>query len=196
MLFWVILQGFTQITQWKKITPTRYFTVTGRLSISMFLQKISPNWFVLPHYRWPPKVQWKKKIKKSNKKKKVGKAIGDPVGGRDAPITQSYSYYIGTKWPVLGSFFSVNWWLAKLGQGTCGQWVESVPSMPRRDSNSLIWIKLNILLIGNLEKRATSKSVFYIANASHQCLPVHLDLFSLVYRTNRKLTGTNTVMLL
>ncbi len=67
--FWVILQGFTQITQWKMITPTRYFSVTGRPSKSMFLQKISPNRFVL-HYRWPPKV-WRKK------KKKVGKAIGD-----------------------------------------------------------------------------------------------------------------------
>ena len=52
----------------------------------MVVQNFSPI-RCFPHNKRPPKVRGRtKKKNRPKKKKEVGKPIGDPVGGRDAPI--------------------------------------------------------------------------------------------------------------
>ena len=68
-----------------------FFNCPCRVSIGMFLQNISPiglfiNVSGLPECFFKRrKRRKKKKKKKQQQKKKVGKGMGDPVSGRDAP---------------------------------------------------------------------------------------------------------------
>ncbi len=87
--------------------PKPFFSPTWSMSISMVLQNLIPIRYFL-HNKWPQKVQkvWRKK-KKQQKKKKVGKPIGDPVGGRDAPIILSIKCYCKILWYSMYSGLSL-----------------------------------------------------------------------------------------
>ncbi len=77
------------------ITTTPYFTVTGTLPMSMFLQKNQPK-PICPSLQMATEFAAEEK-KNATTTKKVGKAIGDPVSGRDAPIRyRTKTIYIGT----------------------------------------------------------------------------------------------------
>ncbi len=67
-----------------------FFNCPCRVSIGMFLQNISPIGLFINVLGLPESAaEERRKKKKKQQKKKVGKGIGDPVSGRDAPPKKS-----------------------------------------------------------------------------------------------------------